>query len=210
MFRDLNKINGASVFTLNLRPGVIIYQLVMSPIFTLRVWVVPWSGFTADILTPRPDKYQDILDSMVVRDWWTPSVAPVPHFIPATQLLIKTVFCPNLKFRQLLKLTLPTPREPQELTASDQIRDNRDNVMKQRDTAWLRGLVTKQCHWPSSSSCHLEEKELLLLNWSDFNSPPLWLDSTSSFRFSTSPENYPYLVKRECFNSEELWRESGR
>ena len=68
MFRDLNKINGASVFTLNLRPRVIIYQLVMSPIFTLRVWVVPWSGFTADILTPRPDKYQDILDSMVVRD----------------------------------------------------------------------------------------------------------------------------------------------
>ena len=49
--------------------------------------------------------------------------------------IIKTVFCPNLKFRQLLKLTLPTPREPQELTTSDQIRDDRDNVMKQRDTA---------------------------------------------------------------------------
>ena len=64
------------------------------------------------------------------------------HFI-LRLWIIKTVFCPNLKFRQLLKLTLPTPREPQELTASDQIRDNRDNVMKQRDSVdWSLNSVT--------------------------------------------------------------------
>ena len=159
MFRDLNKINGASVFTLNLRPGVIIYQLVMSHLYPESVGgalarVHCWYPGPPSRQIPRHTWLhgsQGLMDSKC-----RPSAAFYPRL-----LIIKTVFCPNLKFRQLLKLTLPTPREPQELTASDQIRDDRDNVMKQRDTAWLRGLVTKQCHWPSSSSCHLEEKELL-------------------------------------------------
>ena len=129
VFRDLNKINGLSVFTLNLRPGVIIYQLVMSHLYTECGWCRP--GFTADIPPPW--------SGTNTKTYLTPQrpgidghkMSRCPHFIRL--LIIKTVFCPNLKFRQLG--TLPTPREPQELTASDQIRDNRDDVMKQRDAA---------------------------------------------------------------------------
>ena len=69
VFRDLNKINGLSVFTLNLRPGVIIYQLVMSHLYTdYKECGWCWPGFTADIPDPWTDKYLGILDSAEARD----------------------------------------------------------------------------------------------------------------------------------------------
>ena len=158
----------------------------MSHLYTECGWCRP--GFTADIPPPWPGTN--------TKTYLTPQrpgidghpMSRCPHFIRL--LIIKTVFCPNLKFRQLG--TLPTPREPQELTASDQIRDNRDDVMKQRDAAWHRGLVTKQCHWPLVSSGGKE----LLLKTDLILIPFLWFDSMSSFRCRLPPKMSFYLVKR--------------
>ena len=190
MFRDLNKINGLSVFTLNLRPGVIIYQLVMSHLYTdymsvggagqgsLLISRTPGQTNTKEYLTLR----RPGIDGL--------QVSQSPHFIRL--LIIKTVFCPNLKFRQLWAWLFPRPgsrRSWPQVTRFVTIVTMSWNSVTQRDTGdWSLNSVTDLCViWREITVKH---------PWSDFNSPPL-VGIRVLFSLATSPKMSCIWLKKE-------------